>query len=158
MYPGSSGTVYFAQVTKDPLIEENKCILSNMHMDLESAKPEVRMASSSGNQFSMEFIEVENGGGRKWRIDNSIYEKFDGWVHYGSLWFTLKGLSSQVVVTELQCVVLKVLRVSSTRRPQMGILQLLTEPRKLWSKGSLCRYSFCTVHLDKPSHGVRVQD
>ena len=97
MYPGSSGTVYFAQVTKDPLIEENKCILSNMHMDLESAKPEVRMASSSGNQFSMEFIEVENGGGRKWRIDNSIYEKFDGWVYYGSLWLTLKGLSSQVV-------------------------------------------------------------
>ena len=74
MYPGSSGTVYFAQVTKDPLIEENKCILSNMHMDLESAKPEVRMASSSGNQFSMEFIEVENGVGRKWRIDNSIKE------------------------------------------------------------------------------------
>ena len=89
--------MYFAQVTKDLLIEENKCILSSMHMDLESAKPEVRMTSSSGNQFSMEFIEVENGVGRKWRIDNSINEKFDGWVYYGSLWFTLKGLSSQVV-------------------------------------------------------------
>ena len=97
MYPGSSGTVYFSEITKNLLLAGNTCILANMHMDLESAKPEVRMASSSGNQFSMEFIEVENGGGRKWRIDNSIYEKFDGWVHYGSLWFTLKGLSSQVV-------------------------------------------------------------
>ena len=57
--------MYFAQVTKDPLIEENKCILSNMHMDLESAKPEVRMSSTSANEFSMEFIEVENGRGKK---------------------------------------------------------------------------------------------
>ena len=56
------------------------------------------MTSSSGNQFSMEFIEVENGRGRKWRIDNLINEKFDGWVWKNSLWFTLKGLSSKVVV------------------------------------------------------------
>ena len=69
-----------------------------MHMDLESAKPEVRMSSTSANEFSMEFIEVENGRGRKWRIDNSIDESFDGWVWYDTLWSKLNGLSSQVVV------------------------------------------------------------
>ena len=98
MYPGSSGTVYFSEITKNILLAGNKCILANMHMDLESAKPEVRMSSTSANQFSMEFIEVENGRGKKWRIDNSIDESFDGWVWYDSLWSKLNGLSSQVVV------------------------------------------------------------
>ena len=98
MYPGSSGTVYFSEITKNLLLAGNTCILANMHMDLESAKPEVRMSSSSANQFSMEFIEVENGRGKKWRIDNSIDESFNGWVWYDSLWSKLKGLSSQVVV------------------------------------------------------------
>ena len=56
------------------------------------------MTSSSSNQFSMEYIEVENEEGMRWRIDNNINGNFDEWVSFSSPWFTLNRQTIQVAV------------------------------------------------------------
>lgn len=46
----------------------------------------------------MEYIEVENEEGMRWRIDNNINGNFDEWVSYSSPWFTLNRQTIQVAV------------------------------------------------------------